>query len=243
MYNTFLLSTNTANTSIMAPATTFDKIKKAARNSQRALGGGWKGPVPTPANQQSKVPKTRVIKSTAKFFRFFMKSDELLADIKREREEKLAQEKLAQRACRDKASDRASDLVITTESSNKGKARADSLSPLPAAPAKKPGLKRSSSGLSFECSSSSATTSVRGVHLLLAIIPQTHYDRWCTAFEDLCNLAGNNINAYYSSIEAATDPAGLRIYADCENKLMGDILKKKLRGDTVLNQQPICQFI
>lgn len=227
----------------MAPATTFDKIKKAARNSQRALGGGWKGPVPTPANQQSKVAKTRVIKSTAKCSRFFMKSDELLADIKREREEKLAQEKLAQRACRDKASDRASDFVTTAESSNKGKARADSLSPLPAAPAKKPGLKRSSSGLSFECSSSSATTSVRGTHLLLAIIPEAHYDRWIVAWEKLCNLTGENIDLYYSSIETATDPAGLKIYADCENKLMGDILKRKLYRDTVLDKKLICEFI
>ncbi|KAH0363305.1 hypothetical protein KCU65_g7487, partial [Aureobasidium melanogenum] len=238
----------------MAPAHPFDKIKKAARNSQRALGGGWKDPFPDMANQhskdvpaltdqKSKVVKTKIIKSTAKCTRFFMSNEELLADIKREREEKLAQEKLAQRACKDKGSDRASDLVTTAESSNKGKARADSLSPLSSAPTKKPALKRSSSGLSFECSSSSATTSVRGVHLLLAIIPEAHYDRWCADFEDLCNLTGNNINAYYSSIETATDLAGLKIYADCENKLMGDMLKKKLQGDIVLNKELICQFI
>lgn len=227
----------------MAPATSLEKIKKAARNSQRALGGGWKGAVPTLANQQSKVVKTKIIKSTAKCSRFFMSNEQLLADIQKEREEKLAQEKLAQRVCKDKDADRVSDLVTITELSNKGKARADSLSPFPAAPTKKPALKRSSSGLSFECSSSSATTSVRGVHLLLAVIPQAHYDRWCTAFEDLCNLTGNNINAYYSSIEAATDPTGLKIYADCENKIMGDILKKKLRGDTVLNTKLICEFI
>ncbi|KAG9512891.1 hypothetical protein KCV07_g9175, partial [Aureobasidium melanogenum] len=234
----------------MAPATPFEKMKKAARNRQRALGGGWSTPFPRNlANQQSKVVPTRVIKTTSKCSTFFMKSEDLLAHIQKEREEKLAEEKLARQKLtqpvrKDKGSSKATDLVITAESSNKSKARHDSLSPLPAAaPTKKPEFQRSGTGLSFESSSSSATTSVRGTHLLLAITPEAHYDRWIIAWEKLCNLTGDNIDLYYSSIETATDPAGLKIYADCENKLMGDILKKKLCRGTVLNKKLICEFI
>ncbi|KAG9654661.1 hypothetical protein KCU64_g7066, partial [Aureobasidium melanogenum] len=228
----------------MAPATPFEKIKKAAGNRQRALGGGWSTPFPhNLANQQSKAAPTRVIKSTPKCSTFFMKADDLLAHIEKEREEELAREKLTQPTRKDKGSSKATDLVTTAETSNKSKARHDSLSPLPTDPNKKSEFQRSSSGLSFESSSSSATTSVRGVHLLLAIIPPAHHDRWIEAWEELCNLTGDNIDLYYSSIETATDPAGLKIYADCENKLMGDILKKKLYRDTVLNKKLICEFI
>ncbi|KAG9593832.1 hypothetical protein KCU77_g6346, partial [Aureobasidium melanogenum] len=228
----------------MAPANPFEKMKKAARNRQRALGGGWFTPFPRNlANQQSKVVPTRVIKTTSKCSTFFMKNEGLLAHIEKEREEKLAREKLTQPARKDEGSSKATDLVVTAASSNKSKARHDSLSPLPAAPTNKSGFQRSSSGLSFESSSSSATTSVRGIHLLLAIIPEAHYDRWIVAWEELCNLTGDNIDLYYSSIETATDPDGLKIYADCENKLMGDILKKKLYRDTVVNKKLICEFI
>lgn len=233
----------------MAPATPFEKMKKAARNRQRALGGGWSTPFPRNlANQQSKGVPTRVIKTSSKSSTFFMKTKDLLADVEKKREEKLAEEELArekltQPACKDKGSSKATYLVTTAESSNKSKARHDSLSPLSAVPTKKPDFQRSGSGLSFESSSSSATTSVRGTHLLLAIIPEAHYDRWIVAWEELCNLTGDNIDLYYSSIETATDPAGLKIYADCENKLMGDILKKKLYRDTVLNTKLICEFI
>ncbi|KAG9608665.1 hypothetical protein KCU77_g14396, partial [Aureobasidium melanogenum] len=191
----------------MAPATPFEKIKKAAGNRQRALGGGWSTPFPRNlAHQQSKVASARVIKSISESSTFFMKADDLLAHVEKQREEKLAEEKLAreksaQSVRKGKGCSKATDLVTTAESSNKSKARHDSLSPLPAAPAKKSGFQRSSSGLSFESSSSSATTGVRGAHLLLAIIPQAHYDRWIVAWEELCNLTGDNIDLYYSSIE------------------------------------------
>lgn len=227
----------------MAPATPIQKIQKAAKNQQRARGA-WSTPVPRDVKKQQQKPaSTKVTKIRPNSFNPFKKAEELLADFYEKSTTSKAQQKLAEPARQNEGFGRMSQLVTGAESSKKSNARHDSLSPVPTAPKPKRTFQRAGSGLSFTSSSSSATTSVRGVHLLLAIIPQAYHDRWFADWQDLCNLSGDNIEAYYSSIETATDSAGLKIYADCENKLMGDMLKKKLRGDKILNKTLICEFI
>lgn len=218
----------------MAPATPFQKIRKAAGNHQRARGA-WSSPFPDLKKQQQKVLPTKVIKIKSKPTKAFWSVEALLADFYGESTTTKAQEKLTEPAPKDEGS--------AAESSKSDKTRHDSLSPPPTAPKPKRTFQRAGSGLSFTSSSSSATTSVRGVHLLLAVIPPIYYDRWFEDWKDLCNLTGDKIQPYYSSIETATDPAGLKIYADCENKVMGDLLKKKLRGHKILNKNLMCEFI
>lgn len=226
----------------MAPATPFQKIKKAAGNHQRARGA-WSSAFPDLKKQQQKTLSTKVIKIKSRPSKAFWSAEALLADFYEQSTTTQAQEKLTEPARKDEGFARVSQLATAAESSKNDTTCRDSLSPLPTAPKPKRTVQRAGSGLSFTSSSSSATTSVRGVHLLLAIILPIYHDRWFEDWKDLCNLTGDQIEPYYSSIETITDPAGLKIYADCENKVMGDMLKNKLRGHKILNKNLIREFI
>ncbi|KAK5999900.1 hypothetical protein QM012_004988 [Aureobasidium pullulans] len=227
----------------MAPATITQKVRKEARKHQRARGS-WASPFPqSEAEKQKRSASIKVTKITSKPYNPFKSNEELLADFYKKSIATKAEVKLTSPSHKARDSGRASHIVTAAESFKKTKARRDSLSPFSADPKPKPRSQRTGSGTSFESRSSSATTSVRGVHLLLAIIPPVYHDRWLAEWKDLCSLYGDNIEAYYSSIETADGPTGLKIYADCENKLMGNMLKNKLHGDKVLNKKLICEFI
>ena len=92
-------------------------------------------------------------------------------------------------------------------------------------------------------SSSSSLTSINGVHLLLAVIPIDHYALWIEDWENFLTLSKDHISAYYSSIQRQFDSAGWQVYADCENKTLADLLKKKVIDEEVFGKKLICRYI
>ncbi|KAG2165719.1 hypothetical protein VTO58DRAFT_102111 [Aureobasidium pullulans] len=92
-------------------------------------------------------------------------------------------------------------------------------------------------------SSSSSLTSINGVHLLLAVIPIDHYALWIEDWENFLTLSKDHISAYYSSIQRQFDSAGWQVYADCENKTLADLLKKKVIDEEVFSKKLICRYI
>jgi hypothetical protein len=119
--------------------------------------------------------------------------------------------------------------------------RKDSLSPVPTAPKGRQALLREDSGINLN--SSSSATSVKGVHLHLATISPARISSWIADWMEFCRLSKDHIEAYYSTIETTTSDAGLIVYADCDNKLMANLLKSKLAGDKILGKKLICQII
>jgi hypothetical protein len=119
--------------------------------------------------------------------------------------------------------------------------RKDSLSPVPTVPKGRAALLREDSGINLN--SSSSATSAKGVHLHLATMPPAKLNSWIADWMEFCRLSKDYIEAYYSTIETTTTDAGLIIYADCENKLMANLLKSKLAGDMILDKTLICQII
>ncbi|THY04096.1 hypothetical protein D6D01_10141 [Aureobasidium pullulans] len=114
------------------------------------------------------------------------------------------------------------------------------------APMASMGYKKSSSAVNTPQhikSSSSSPTSINGVHLLLAVIPIDHYALWIEDWENLLALSKDHISAYYSSIQRQFDSAGWQIYADCENKTLADLLKKKVIDEEVSGKKLICRYI
>jgi hypothetical protein len=119
--------------------------------------------------------------------------------------------------------------------------RKDSLSPVPTAPKGRAALLREDSGINLN--SSSSATSVKGVHLHLATTPPARISSWIADWMAFCRLSKDHIEAYYSTIETTTSDAGLIVYADCDNKLMANLLKSKLAGDKILGTKLICRII
>jgi hypothetical protein len=119
--------------------------------------------------------------------------------------------------------------------------RKDSLSPVPTAPKGRVALLREDSGINLN--SSSSATSAKGVHLHLATVPPARISSWIADWVEFCRLSQDHIEAYYSTIETTTSDAGLIVYADCDNKLMANLLKSKLTGDKILGKNLICRII
>ncbi|CAD0110238.1 unnamed protein product [Aureobasidium uvarum] len=235
----------------MAPATAIQKLHKAARNHQNALGGGWATPFPrdilkqqqkSTAAQTTKVTKvtkvTKIIKVRPQPSNFFKSAEELLAMA-----EKSTTIKAQAKPIYLDHNDSTAEPVMT---SNKAGARQDSLAPFSPAPKTKKSPKPNNNGASIKGnlkSSSCSPTSARGVYLLLSIIESRDYDNWTTALEEHCSLFHDDFNEYYSSIEFDSHNSRYHIYADCENKVMAMLLKSKLDGDIILGKQLICEFI
>jgi hypothetical protein len=118
--------------------------------------------------------------------------------------------------------------------------REDSLSPLPTAP-RVEALMREDSGISLK--SSSSATSAKGVHLHLATVPAATLGSWTAGWIEYCRRSAEHIDAYYSTIETTVSSTDLIVYADCDNKLMANLLRGKLAGDKVLGKMLICQII
>ncbi|KAI5240495.1 hypothetical protein E4T42_08367 [Aureobasidium subglaciale] len=144
---------------------------------------------------------------------------------------------------------RATTHDVNSAPAHKRESRCDSYSPTLATTSKvRPPHSRTISNTSSASagslkSSSCSVTSVKGVHLLLAIIPEDQHAAWLEDWDTLCVLSGDNFPAYYSSIETGFDSAGIQLYADCENKLMADMLRNKLFGEEVLGHELICKII
>lgn len=120
--------------------------------------------------------------------------------------------------------------------------RKDSLSPRSTCPETKRKVVRKESGIILN--SSAAVTSAKGVHLHLATIPPANMGSWTAGWEKLCRLSEDHIDAYFSTIETISTSTGFIVfYADCENKLMADLLKGKLAGEEVLGKKLICKII
>ncbi|CAD0083816.1 unnamed protein product [Aureobasidium vineae] len=224
----------------MAPATAIQKLHKATRNHQNALGGGWATPFPRDIlkqQQKSAAAKaTKVIKVRPQPSNFFKSPEELLAIA-----EKSTTIKAQAKPIYLGRNNSASEPVMTC---NKARARQDSLAPLSPTPEAKrtPNPNPNNNGTSIK-SSSCSPTSARGVHLLLSIIESRDYDKWTAALEQHCSLFHDDINAYYSSIEFGSHNSRYHVYANCENKVMAMLLKSKLDGDIILGKQLICEFI
>ncbi|KAI5199783.1 hypothetical protein E4T39_06052 [Aureobasidium subglaciale] len=139
--------------------------------------------------------------------------------------------------------------VVKHTPAPKHETRCDSQSPLLATttmvrpPHKRTISNTSSASAGSMKSSSCSSTSVKGVHLLLAIISEDQHTAWLEDWDTMCVLSSDNFPAYYSSIETGFNSAGIQIYADCENKLMADMLRNKLFGEEVLGQELICKII
>jgi hypothetical protein len=215
-----------------------EKLWRDVRKIQKASGrGGWDTPFPRDVVQQqrkSAESRVRVIKKSTQPSTCFMKSQDLLDDAEKKHQEKsvLPGSKVATSGTVQK------QVAVVKPAS---KPRRDSVSPRPAAPKPKRALVRVDSGISLK--SSSSVTSVRGVHLHLATISPGQIGSWTASWMQFCRLSEDHIDAYYSTIETTTVAAGLRVYADCDNKLMANLLKGKLAGEQVLGRNLICEVI
>ena len=219
----------------MAKNKALEKVLKDAKKRQKAFGRAWAEPFPRDIlKQQQKSADSKVVKIRAQPTKYFMKSEELLDAVRKE-----AELKPALPGSSIKTSSTAPKPAATVKPASKS--RKDSLSPLPSAPKPKRTLVRQDSGISLK--SSSSVTSVKGVHLHLATVSPEQLGSWTSDWEKLTLSSKDHLDAYFSTIETTTVPAGLRVYADCDNKLMANLLKGKLAGEEVLGRKLICNII
>jgi hypothetical protein len=94
-----------------------------------------------------------------------------------------------------------------------------------------------------DSSSSPLSSSSRGVCLLLAVVSAKEISTWEAKFGHLCHVIGGNITDYYSSIQYSGDSARIKVFADCETRVIASVLKRRLRGQEVNNKQLICKII
>jgi hypothetical protein len=213
-----------------------EKLLKDVRKTQAASGRRWATAFPRDVlRQQQKSAESRVVKAYAQPTNSFKNAQDLLDAVEME-----IQAKSAKSASKSDVSSTVRKPIATVKPASKP--RGGSPSPVPAAPKARKGLVRVDSGIILN--SSSSVTSVKGVHLHLATIPSDKIGSWTASWEELCRLSDNHIDVYFSTIETTTTSAGLIVfYADCENKLMANLLKGKLAGEKVLGKKLICEII
>jgi hypothetical protein len=234
------------------------KFQKGCKKAQNASGRGWTTSFPHDRLKQDKSADSKVVKVKSQPTKFYMTADELIAAAEKEAEAKSASSKLVATAksttikpatvkpttvklATTKSATVKSATVKSVATKPVRESREDSLSPLSIAPRAIQALVREDSGISLK--SSSSATSAKGVHLHLATIPPATLGSWTAGWIEYCRRSAEHIDAYYSTIETTASSTGLIVYADCDNKLMANLLKGKLVGDRVLGRELICQVI
>lgn len=206
-----------------------EKLLKDCRKTQKDSGRRWTTAFPRAVLKQQEL---KVVKAYVKPTNTFTKAQDLLDAVEKEIQAKSVPSTSTSETL---ATVRKTVAAVKPTS----KPRKDSLSPRSEVKRK---LVRKDSGIILN--SSGAVTSVKGVHLHLATIPLTNIGSWTAGWEELCRFSEDHIDAYFSTIETTTTSTGLIVfYADCENKLMADLLKGKLAGKKVLDKKLICQII
>lgn len=209
-----------------------EKLLKDCRKTQKASGRRWATAFPRAVLKEQEL---KVVKAYVKPTETLTKAQDLLDTVEKE-----IQAKSAPSISTTKAPDAVCKPVVAVRPAVKP--RRDSLSPRSTSPEVKWKPVKKDSGIILN--SSGAVTSVKGVHLHLATIPPANIGSWTARWEELCRLSEDHIDAYFSTIETATTSTGLIVfYADCENKLMADLLKGKLAGKKILGKDLICQII
>lgn len=209
-----------------------EKLLKDCRKRQAKSGLRWTTAFPRAVLKEQ---ESKVVKAYVKPTNTFKEAQDLLDTVEKE-----IQAKSAPPANTSKAPDAVRKPVVAVQPVSKP--RKDSLSPRSTSPEVKRKLVKKDSGIILN--SSGAVTSVKGVHLHLATIPPANVGSWTAGWEELCRLSEDHIDAYFSTIETTSTSTGLIVfYADCENKLMANLLKGKLAGEKVLGKKLICEII
>jgi len=210
-----------------------EKLLKDCRKTQKASGRRWKTAFPRDVLKQQEA---KVVKAYVPPTNTFKNAQDLLDTVEKDIQAKSATQPIR------KLEDPVAVRKPVAAAKPVSKPRKDSLSPRSTPAQARSKLVRKDSGIILN--SSGAVTSVKGVHLHLATTPLSNIGSWTAGWEELCRISEDHIDAYFSTIETATTSTGsIVFYADCENKLMADLLKGKLAGETVLGKKLICKII